>query len=164
MNSLQGKHTLQIATPSEREIVMTRIVASPRTLVFEAFTKPELLARWLLGPNGWSMPVCEVDLRAGGGFHYVWHNDESGDEFGLHGTYQEIAPPDRIVHAENFDQSWYPCDTTTTTTFVEKDGVTTVTMTQLFDSKEGRDAALESGMEKGVEVSFARLERILAAS
>jgi uncharacterized protein YndB with AHSA1/START domain len=121
-----------------------------------------MIKRWLLGPDGWSMPVCDVDLRAGGTFHYVWHNDSDGTEFGLHGTYREVTPHERIVHAENFDQSWYPCDVVVTTAFAEHDGSTTVTMAQLFDSREGRDAAMESGMEKGVAASFDRLEDILA--
>jgi uncharacterized protein YndB with AHSA1/START domain len=153
--------TLQLETRGDREIVMTRLVNAPRALVFEAFTKPELLQRWLLGPDGWSMPVCEVDLRPGGVTHYVWRNDESGHEFGLHTTFKEIVPPERIVHVENFDESWYPGEATITTTFEERDGGTLVTMTQLFDSPAGRVAALESGMEKGVEASYARLERML---
>ena len=162
MMSAQAKPQLAIATPSDREIVMTRVVRAPRALVFDAFTKPEMIKRWLLGPDGWSMPVCDVDLRAGGTFHYVWHNDSDGTEFGLHGTYREVTPHERIVHAENFDQSWYPCDVVVTTAFAERDGSTTVTMAQLFDSREGRDAAMESGMEKGVAASFDRLEDILA--
>jgi uncharacterized protein YndB with AHSA1/START domain len=160
--SAQAKPQLAIATPSDREIVMTRVMRAPRALVFDAFTKPEMIKRWLLGPDGWSMPVCDVDLRVGGTFHYVWHNDSDGKEFGLHGTYREIMPHERVVHAENFDQPWYPCDVLVTTVFTERDGSTTVTMTQLFDSREGRDAAIESGMEKGVAASFDRLEELLA--
>jgi uncharacterized protein YndB with AHSA1/START domain len=160
--SVQAKPQLAIATPSDREIVMTRVVRAPRALVFDAFTKPEMIKRWLLGPDGWSMPVCDVDLRAGGTFHYVWRNDSDGKEFGLHGVYREVTPHERTVHAENFDQSWYPCDVIVTTVFAEHDDSTTVTMTQLFDSREGRDAAIESGMEKGVAASFNRLEKILA--
>jgi uncharacterized protein YndB with AHSA1/START domain len=162
MMSAQAKPQLAIATPSDREIVMTRIVRAPRALVFDAFTKPEMIKRWLLGPDGWSMPVCDVDLRVGGTFHYVWRNDSDGTEFGLHGAYREVTPHERIVHAENVDQPWYRCDVVVTTAFAQRDGSTTVTMTQLFDSREGRDAAMESGMEKGVAASFDRLEEILA--
>jgi uncharacterized protein YndB with AHSA1/START domain len=158
----QAKPQLTIATPSECEVVMTRVVRAPRALVFDAFTKPEMIKRWLLGPDGWSMPVCDVDLRVGGTFHYVWRNDADDNEFGLHGAYREITPHERIVHAENFDQPWYPGDVIITTAFTESGGSTTVTMTQLFDSREGRDAAIESGMEKGVAASFDRLEEILA--
>ena len=98
--SAQAKPQLAIATPSDCEIVMTRVMRAPRALVFDAFTKPEMIKRWLLGPDGWSMPVCDVDLRVGGTFHYVWHNDSDDNEFGLHGAYREIMPHERIVHAE----------------------------------------------------------------
>lgn len=155
-------HQLEVTTPSDCEVVMTRRLDAPRALVFEAFTKPDLLQRWLLGPDGWSMPVCEVDLRVGGTFKYTWRNDADGNEFGLLGTFREINPPERLVHSENFDQPWYPGDTLVTTTFVEQDGSTTVTMTCTYDSRETRDAAIESGMEKGVAASYDRLESILS--
>ncbi|HEV3092383.1 MAG TPA: SRPBCC family protein [Candidatus Cybelea sp.] len=164
MNAARSKRQLQLATPSDREISMTRAFDAPRDRVFDAFTTPKLLQRWLLGPDGWSMPVCEVDLRPGGAFHYVWRNDADGNEFGLHGSYRAIERPERIVHVENFDQPWYPGDATITTTFVERDGVTTVTMVQAFDTPEGLQAALESGMETGVAASYDRLDEILNAS
>lgn len=155
---------LEVTAPGDREIVMTRIFKAPRALVFDAFTKPELIARWLLGPDGWVMTVCEVDLKPGGTFHYVWRNDSEDKEFGLTGEYREIAAPARIVHAERFDQSWYPGDAIVTTTFVESDGMTTVTLLSSFDSREIRDGALESGMETGVAASFDRLERTVLSS
>ncbi|HEY2473746.1 MAG TPA: SRPBCC domain-containing protein [Candidatus Cybelea sp.] len=116
MSAAQAKHELQLAT-RDREIVMTRVFEAPRALVFAAFTKPELLQRWLLGPEGWSMPICEVDLRVGGTFHYIWRNDAGGQEFGLHGIYRAVVPNERIVDVSNFDQPWYPGDATTVTTF-----------------------------------------------
>lgn len=155
--------SLEISTPGDREIVMKRVFAAPRERVFEAFTKPELLQRWLLGPDGWSMPVCEVDLRAGGTFRYVWRNDADGMQFGLHGTYRRIEPNERIVHVENFDEPWYPGDAEIETTFEERDGATTVTMTQRFETPDGREAALQSGMEKGVVASYDRLSKILSS-
>ena len=164
MNHIDVRHTLELTTPGEREIVMTRRFDARRALVFDAFTKPELIRRWLLGPDGWTMSVCDVDLKPGGTFHYVWRNVSDGKEFGMHGTYREIARPDRVVHAENFDQPWYPGDAIVTTTFVESSGTTTVTMTMSFDSREIRDGALESGMEKGVAASFDRLETIFGES
>jgi uncharacterized protein YndB with AHSA1/START domain len=153
---------MELTTPSELEIRMTRVFDAPRNLVFDAFTKPELIQRWLLGPDGWVMPVCEVDLRVGGTFHYVWRNDAEDREFGLHGTYREIDAPSRIVHVENFDQSWYPDDATVTTLFTEQDGATLVSMTILAASSEARDTALASGMDKGVARSFDRLAEVLA--
>jgi uncharacterized protein YndB with AHSA1/START domain len=164
MNHTSARYSLEVTTPSEREIVMTRTVDAPSALVFDAFTKPELIRRWLLGPDGWTMRVCDVDLKPGGTFRYVWHNETDGKEFGMHGTYREIARPDRIVHAENFDEPWYPGDAIVTTTFEERSGATMVTMTMSFDSREIRDGALQSGMEKGVAVSFDRLAGILAES
>ena len=161
MNHTESRHTLDVTTPGEREIVMTRRLKAPRALIFDAFTKPELIRRWLLGPDGWIMSVCDVDLKPEGTFHYVWSSTSDGKEFGIHGTYREIAQPERIVHAENFDQSWYPGDCIVTTTFEEREGATTVTMTMSFDSPEIRDQALESGMEKGVAASFDRLEGML---
>jgi uncharacterized protein YndB with AHSA1/START domain len=161
VNNVGARHALELSTPSDREIAMTRVFDAPRHLVFDALTKPELIARWLLGPEGWAMPVCEVDLRAGGTFHYLWRNDADRKEFGLHGTFREITPPERIVHSENFDEPWYPNDATVTTTFEERDGQTTLTLTMLFVTREARDEALESGMETGVAASYDRLEQLL---
>jgi uncharacterized protein YndB with AHSA1/START domain len=161
MKPTETKHELKIVTPSDREIAMTRVLDAPRQRVFDAFTKPELIRRWLLGPEGWSMTVCDVDLRVGGSFHYVWRNDAERKEFGLGGGYREIVRPERIVHAENFDEPWYPGDALVTSTFVEQHGSTTVTMTILYDSREVRDMAIESGMERGVAVSFDRLAELL---
>jgi uncharacterized protein YndB with AHSA1/START domain len=156
---MQSDHTLEVTTPSDREIVMKRVLNAPSQLVFDAFTKPELIQRWLLGPDGWSMPVCEVDLRVGGGYRYRWRNDENGMEFGVEGTYREIERPSRTVHTERMDVA--PGEALVTNTYVEHDGKTTVTMTILYESKEIRDGALESGMDTGVEKSYKRLEEIL---
>ena len=161
MKPPQTKHELSVTTPSDREIVMKRIFDAPRQMVFDAYTKPELIKRWLLGPEGWSMPFCEVDFRVGGQFHYIWRNDSDDKQFGLHGTFGEIEAPERIVHAENFDEPWYPSDAHVTTALVERNGSTTVTLTILYDSRELRDAAIESGMEKGVAESYDRLAEVL---
>jgi uncharacterized protein YndB with AHSA1/START domain len=160
MKPTETKYTLEVTTPSEREIVMTRVLAAPRTLVFEAFTQPELIKRWLLGPDGWWMPVCDVDLRVGGSFRYEWRSDERDVQFGISGVYREIVRPERLVHIESMDGQ--PGRATITTTFAERDGLTTVTMTNLYDSAEIRDIALESGMDGGVAASYDRLEQVLA--
>ena len=88
------EHVLEVTTRSDREIVTTGMFGAPCDLVFEAFTQPALIQRWLLGPDGWSMPVCDVDLRPRGAFRYTWRNDDDGREFGIGGVYREIAPPD----------------------------------------------------------------------
>src|SRR6058998_2613091 len=95
---------LQITTRGDRELVMTRAFAAPRRMVFDAFTKPELVRRWLLGPPGWSMPVCEIDLRVGGSYRYVWKHDRTGEEMGMGGVFREIVRPERLVATERFDQ------------------------------------------------------------
>ena len=88
--------TLKIAAHGDREIVMTRVFDAPRNLVFDAFTKPELVKRWLLGPPGWTMPVCEIDLKVGGAYRYFWRQSD-GTEMGMRGVYREIIPPERVV-------------------------------------------------------------------
>lgn len=153
--------TLKIATPTEREIVMTRIFDAPRRLVFDAHTRPELIKRWLFGPDGWSMIVCEVDLRVGGTYRYVWRHT-NGNEMGMGGVFREVVTPERIVATEKFDEAWYPGEAIDTTVFVEKDGKTTLTLTVLYESKEARDMALTSGMEQGMALGYDRLAAMLA--
>lgn len=153
--------TLKIATPTEREIVMTRIFDAPRRLVFDAHTRPELIKRWLFGPDGWSMTVCEVDLRVGGKYRYVWRHT-NGNEMGMGGVFREVVAPERIVATEKFDEAWYPGEAIDTTVFVEKDGKTALTLTVLYESKEARDMALTSGMEQGMALGYDRLAAMLA--
>jgi len=153
---------LQIKAHGDREIVMTRVFDAPRKLVFDAFTKPELLKQWLLGPPGWSMPVCEIDLRIGGRYRYVWRRDTDGTEMGCGGVYREIAPPERLVHTEKFDNPWYPGESLITTVLDEQLGKTTLTATMLYESRDARDGILKSGMESGVAASYDRLAELLA--
>jgi uncharacterized protein YndB with AHSA1/START domain len=108
------------------------------------------------------MPVCEIDLKVGGKYRYVWRN-EDGREMAMGGRYREIVRPDRIVNTERFDEAWYPGEALITTTLIEKDGNTTLRTTMLMESREARDEVLESGMESGVIVSYDRLERILSS-
>jgi uncharacterized protein YndB with AHSA1/START domain len=154
--------TLKVTVPTDREIAMTRVFDAPRRLVFDALTKPELVKQWLLGPPGWSMPVCEIDLRVGGAYRYVWRKD-SGREMGMGGVYREIVAQERIVCTEVFDDAWYPGESLNTTTLAEKDGRTTLTTTMRYVSQEARDGVLKSGMESGVAVSYDRLEQLLAS-
>jgi len=87
---------LTVTTPTEREIVMTRVFDAPRRLVFEAYTNPEHLPHWMLGPKGWTMPVCEIDLRPGGAWHFVWRRSD-GTEMEMRGVNREVTPPERLV-------------------------------------------------------------------
>lgn len=153
--------TLRVTAAGEREIVMTRVFDAPRRLVFDAFTKPELVKRWLLGPSGWSMPVCEIDLKVGGTYRYVWRHAD-GKDMGVRGVYREVVPPERIVHTEAFDDPWYPGESVITTVLVEQGGRTTLTATMLYESRQARDAVLASPMESGVAQSYDRLAEVLA--
>jgi uncharacterized protein YndB with AHSA1/START domain len=158
---MANPETLKVTTRGDREIVMTREFNASRRLVFDAFTKPELVKQWLLGLPGWSMPVCEIDLRVGGAYRFVWRRDSDGSEMGMGGVYREIVPPERIVSTEVFDQAWYPGEALGTVVFFELGGKTTVTQTVLYQSREARDGVLKSGMESGVAASYDRLAQLV---
>jgi len=155
---------LKVTTPGDRELVMTREFDAPRKLVYDAHTKPELVKRWLLGPDGWSMPVCEMDVRVGGKYRWVWRNNTSGSEMGMGGVYREIKAPERLVATERFDEAWYAGEALNTLVLVEKAGRTILTQTGRYESKEARDAVIKSGMEKGVIASYDRLDEVLASA
>jgi len=146
-------------TPSDREIVVTRVVKAPRRLGFEAWTDPRHLPHWLLGPQGWTMPVCEIDLRPGGAWHFVWRRSE-GTEMGMRGVYREVTPPERLVSTESWGGDWP--ETLNTLVLSEENGKTTIRNTALYPSKEARDAALGTGMKAGMSESFDRLAEYLA--
>jgi uncharacterized protein YndB with AHSA1/START domain len=158
----------QVTLPSDREVRVVRSFQAPRALVWEAHTSPELVKRWMLGYPGWSMPVCEMDVRVGGMYRWRWRFDEDGSEFGFHGEFVEVDAPAKLRHTEIFD----PGDiggtmgegnaAMITTTFSERDGVTTLTSLMDFGSREGRDAALSTGMTDGMEASYQLLDTLLA--
>jgi uncharacterized protein YndB with AHSA1/START domain len=152
---------LKVTTPTDRELVMTREFNASRGMVFDALTKPDLLQRWLLGPPGWTMPVCEIDLRVGGKYRYVWENAD-GRKMGMGGTFQEIVRPSRVVATEVYEDYWTGGETLVTTELVETRGTTTLRMTVRYASQEARDAAIKLGATKGVEASYDRLEQLLA--
>src|SRR5256714_13902770 len=153
---------LKLTTPNNCEIAITRVFDAPRRLVFDAFTKPDLVKRWLLGPPGWSMPVCEIDLKVGGKYRYVWRNQDER-EMGMGGTFLEIVRPERIVHTELFDEAWYEGESLNTWTLAEDAGTTTLAVTMRYETRETRDSVLQSGMESGVATSYNRLADILAS-
>jgi uncharacterized protein YndB with AHSA1/START domain len=151
---------LIVTTPSDREIAMTRVFAAPRNLVFDAWTKPDLVRRWLLGPPGWTMPVCEIDLRIGGAYRFEWLGQD-GTRMGMGGVYREIVIPERIVNTQLFDVDWTGGETLGTLLLTEHAGKTTLTNSVLYSSREARDAALRTPMAEGVEAGYARLDEIL---
>lgn len=154
------RNTLEVTTPTEREIVMTRVFDAPRRLVFDAHTKCELLKRWHFGPEGWSLAVCEMDLRVGGKYRHVWRHANK-KEIGTGGVIREIAPPERLVTTEKFDG--YAEQAVNTMVLVENGGKTTLTLTMLFETRESRDMVLKTGMEQGVALGFDRLDEVLTS-
>ena len=150
---------LEIRTPSDREIAMTRVFDAPARLVFDAWTKPELIKRWLGVRAGWTMEVCEVDLRVGGKYRFVWRGPDM--TMGMGGAYREIVPPVRLVSTEKFDEAWYDGEALDTIELVERDGKTTVTTTVRYASREVRDAVIKSGAASGVAESYDKLEELL---
>ena len=159
---MKNSGTLKVTTPSEREVAMTRIFEAPRHLVFEAWTKPELVKRWLYGPEDWRLAVCEMDLRVGGAARFVWRHGD-GKEMGMSGVFREIAPPDRLVFNEIWDEDWTGGEALNTIVFTEHAGRTTLTQTVLYSSREARDGALKTGMEHGAAVSYDRLAELLTS-
>ena len=162
-NTVKNAGRLQVTTPSAREIAMTRVFAAPRTMVWDALTKPELVKRWLGVRAGWTLPICEIDLRVGGSYRYLWRGPD-GQEMGMGGVYREIVAPERMVATEVFDQKWYDGDALDTTVLVEKGGKTTLTTTVLYASQKVRDAVLESPMKEGVGEGYDKLEEVLAST
>jgi uncharacterized protein YndB with AHSA1/START domain len=150
-----------VTTPSDREIRLTRLFDAPRTLVFEAMSKPEHIKRWwgCLG-EGYSVPVCEVDLRPGGKWRFV--NSTPHGEVAFYGVYREIAAPERMVFTEIFEQ--FPdTESIVTAVFTEENGKTRLTVTALYPSLDVRDTVIKSGMARGAAISYDRLEDVVAA-
>jgi uncharacterized protein YndB with AHSA1/START domain len=160
---MRNTGALQVTTPTDREISMTRVFNAPRHLVFDALTKPELVSQWLIGPPGWSMPVCEIDPRVGGAYRFQWRGP-NGEVMGTRGVCREIRPPERFVATERFDDPWYPGESLVTYVLVEQEGVTTLTLTVRYESREARDGVLRTPMEKGVAMSYDRLAELLEKS
>lgn len=161
---MRATDTLNVTTPAPREIVMTREFAAPRTLVFEAYTRPELLRRWF-GPHGHELVECEVDLRVGGVWRFVVKAPDDST-MTLHGIYREIAAPERIVSMETNEdcEAEDGTGTTSTLTFEERDGRTTLTNRLVFVSEEIRDMMIELGMQHGVGQGYERLATLVEGS
>jgi len=149
---------LTVTMPSDTEIEVTRVFNAPRQLVWDAHTQPRLVQRWLLGPDGWTMPICEIDFRVGGKYRYGWANPSDGRAFEMGGVFKEIAPIERIVHSERFGEA----ESQVTMRLAETGGKTTMTLNIRYDSKAVRDAAFATGMTSGMERSYQRLDEIAA--
>ena len=159
---------LQVSMPSDREVRVVRTFNAPRQLVWDAHTKPELIRKWMLGPPGWSMPVCEMDVRIGGAYLWRWRSDAEGKEFGFFGDFTEVSKPGALAHTQTYDPgdvggSMYNDEPAViSTVFTEAGGVTTLTLTMLFPSKEARDGAVSTGMTGGMEIGYERLDDMFA--
>ena len=159
----------QVTLPSDREVRVTRSFKASRQLLWDAHTKPELVVKWMLGPPGWSMPVCEMDVREGGAYLWRWKSDADGKVFGFHGTFNEVNEPAKLVHDEYYDAgdiggSMPASDPALVTLDLsETNGVTTLICTMRFASKEARDGAVATGMTDGMEMGFARLDEMFKA-
>jgi uncharacterized protein YndB with AHSA1/START domain len=157
----------EASLPSDTEVLVKRSFDAPVRLVWRAYMEADLMRRWCGGHPGWSMPVCEMDMRVGGKYRWRWRNDENGQEFGFTGEVLEVVLHAKIVHTQIFD----PGDlgfgmgsepSIITVTFHEANGITLVTTSIKFDSKADRDAAFSTGMTDGMEVSYKRLDDVLA--
>lgn len=153
---------LHVTTPGERELCLSRRFAASRRAVFECWTSPALLQRWLGGPPGWQMEACEVDLRPGGSYRFAWR-DTAGTGFSLHGTWREIDPPARLVATQVFDPDPGSGEVLSTLELTEQEGRTLAVNRLLYPSRAARDGARDGGMAEGVLASYERLDGVLAS-
>ena len=151
---------LTLKTEGDTHVVVTRRFAAPPKSVYRAHTEPQLLQKWLLGPDGWSMPVCISEAKPGGQIRYEW-SDGKGAGFHLTGAYVELEPYSRIVHVERMHLPDPTPDNHVETRF-EADGAgTLMTMRMTLPDKQTREAMLATGMDQGMEASYARMEEML---
>lgn len=155
---------LQVSTPTDTSIVLTRTFQAPRRLVWEAMTNPLRMRRWMLPPPGWTMSACECEARVGGALRLTWKSEEANPVMTLRGVFTEVVPYERMVHTETMELGSGEVigSLLETHEFAEQGGVTTMRITQLYDSKDARDGALSSGMEEGMEAGFRQLDALLA--
>ncbi len=151
---------MRIKTEGDRYVVVTRRFAAPPEAVYRAHTDPSLVQKWMLGPEGWTMPVCLNEARAGGKIRYEWTNGKGGG-FYLTGEFLELVPFSRIVHVERMHMP-DPCpDNHVVTTFTPDGTGTLMTMRMTLPDAQTRAAMLATGMEHGMEASYVRLETMI---
>lgn len=153
-----SKMTLQ--TEGDTEIVVKRRFAAPPEKVYRAHTDPNIIQKWMLGPDGWSMPVCISEARPGGRIRYEWTNGKGGG-FYLTGEYLELEPYSRIVHVERMHLPDPTPDNHVETRFEPDGDGTLMTMRMTLPDAKTREAMLATGMERGMEASYARLETVM---
>lgn len=153
--------TVSVETPNDLEIVVERLFDAPQDLVFDCYTKPELVRRWLTGAEGWSLETCEIDLRVGGTYRYVWIGPD-GAAMGMTGLFHEIDPVDRLVSTERFDDDFGMGGMLVTLSLIAEGAATRLRTAIVCESKAQRDAAIATGMTDGMGQSFASLDALLA--
>jgi uncharacterized protein YndB with AHSA1/START domain len=151
---------MTLTTEGDRQVIVTRRFAAPPQALWRAHTEPELLKKWLLGPDGWSMPVCINEARPGGKMRYEW-TDEKGGDFYLTGEFVELVPFSRIVHVERMFLPDPTPENHVTTTFTPDGSGTLMTMRMTLPDAETRAAMLKTGMEEGMKASYVRLEGMI---
>lgn len=160
---MMNKNSLIVTTPTDTEIVITRLFVAPRPIVWRCWTEPALVRRWLLGPPGWTFETCEIDLHVGGSYRYVWRSAD-GAPLGMRGTFTEVTPPSRLADRQIFDEDWTGGETVGTLVFEEVGATTKLTSTFLYSSKAARDGALATGMTEGMSTGYDRLDEILLSA
>lgn len=151
---------MTLKTEGDRYVIVTRRFAAPPEAVYRAHTDPELLQKWLIGPEGWTMPVCISDARPGGKIRFEW-SDGKGHGFHLTGEYLELEPNSRIVHVERMHLPDPTPDNHVESRF-DRDGAgTLLTMRMTLPDARAREAMLTTGMERGMEASYVRLEGVI---
>lgn len=152
---------MEVTHPSEGELRIQRRFDAPRQLVWDAHTQAELIRQWMLGMDGWSMPVCTFEARLGGAYRYEWRRDATGDTMGMGGAILEYAPIERMVATERFDDAWYPGEVVNTSEFAEVESGTLLTVTSRWESAEAMQIALQTGMLDGMTSTYDWLEDLL---
>lgn len=153
------KKTVEVTLPSDVEIQISRDFDAPRELVYRCYTEPALIRKWMSGPPGWAFDICEVDLRVGGAYRYVWGHVD-GSRMGMQGVFREIKPAQKLA-----DRQWYEGyesqQALSEVTFTPNGSHTRVVTLLTYPSIQSRDAALKTGMSEGMGMSFNALEDLL---
>jgi uncharacterized protein YndB with AHSA1/START domain len=159
MTPAKDESVFSVTPLSDKEIVIRRVFNAPKQLVFDALTKPEMMKNWFWGPDGWTLAMCDIDLRVGGEARYVWRKGDI--EMGMSSVFIELDPPNRLVSKERFDDPWYEGEAIGTVELTENEGKTTLTTTMKYTTEAARDSALKSPMDEGMAVGYTRLENYL---
>lgn len=156
-------NTLHVTTPADDLIVFTRDFDAPIEIVWKAMSDPRLLPRWMYCPDGWKMTTCEEDVRVGGKFLWKWDGPEGGTIMSMSGTYHEVDPPRRVVRTEKMEMGCLPddCEQLITLELAPLGTKTRMTITAKYKSKEARDGAIASGMERGMSAGYDKLDGLI---